>query len=60
MEDCRLEDNVSPKSETSRGPVILKPLLPRGMCPAELEDKLAIYGANTKQLVSFVCVNYFL
>ncbi|KYQ54434.1 Outer dense fiber protein 2 [Trachymyrmex zeteki] len=34
----------------SRGPVVVKPLLPRGTCPAELEDKLATYGNSTKQL----------
>ncbi|XP_067203521.1 outer dense fiber protein 2 isoform X2 [Linepithema humile] len=34
----------------SRSPVTVKSSLPRGMCPAELEDKLALYGTNTKQL----------
>lgn len=37
----------------SRGPATVKPLLPRGTCPAELENKLATYGTSTKQLVSF-------
>lgn len=37
----------------SRGPTAVKPLYPRGTCPAELEDKLATYGTSTKQLVSF-------
>ncbi|XP_077258497.1 uncharacterized protein LOC143895322, partial [Temnothorax americanus] len=34
----------------SRGPTIVKPLLPRETCPAELGDKLATYGTSTKQL----------
>ncbi|XP_070164453.1 paramyosin [Polyergus mexicanus] len=34
----------------SRGPAIVRPSFPRGMCPAELEDKLATYGSSTKQL----------
>ncbi|XP_018393779.1 PREDICTED: myosin-11 isoform X2 [Cyphomyrmex costatus] len=34
----------------SRNPAVVKPLLPRGTCPAELEDKLATYGNSTKQL----------
>lgn len=37
----------------SRGPVVVKPTLQRGACPAELEDKLATYGNSTKQLVGF-------
>lgn len=40
--------------EMSRGPIAVKPLYPRGTCPAELEDKLATYGTSTKQLVSFI------
>lgn len=34
-----------------RGPAVVKAPLPRSVCPAELEDKLATYGASTKQLV---------
>ncbi|XP_018338307.1 PREDICTED: golgin subfamily A member 3 isoform X2 [Trachymyrmex septentrionalis] len=33
-----------------RGPAVVKSLLPRGTCPAELEDKLTTYGNSTKQL----------
>jgi len=36
-----------------RGPAVVKPLLSRGTCPAELENKFATYGNSTKQLVSF-------
>ncbi|KMQ95091.1 outer dense fiber protein 2 [Lasius niger] len=34
----------------SRGPAVVRSSLPRGTCPAELEDKLATYGTSTKQL----------
>ncbi|XP_011873265.1 PREDICTED: early endosome antigen 1-like isoform X2 [Vollenhovia emeryi] len=34
----------------SRGLTTVKPLLPRGTCPAELQDKLTTYGTTTKQL----------
>ncbi|XP_012060908.1 PREDICTED: early endosome antigen 1 [Atta cephalotes] len=33
-----------------RGPAVVKPLLSRGTCPAELENKFATYGNSTKQL----------
>lgn len=61
-EGCCLDDsNVSQNVEMcSQGPALVKTPLPRGVCPAELEDKLTIYGTNTKQLVSFKnCIIYF-
>ncbi|XP_072742959.1 uncharacterized protein [Anoplolepis gracilipes] len=48
---CFVDNNPLQNVEMcSRGPAIVRPPLPRGMCPADLEDKLATYGTNTKQL----------
>lgn len=50
---CFVDNNPLQNVEMySRGPAVVKPPLPRGTCPAELEDKLATYGTSTKQLVS--------
>ncbi|TGZ52776.1 Outer dense fiber protein 2 [Temnothorax longispinosus] len=43
-------NNLQNVEMCSRGPTIVKPLLPRETCPAELGDKLATYGTSTKQL----------
>jgi len=46
-------NNLQNVEMCSRSPTLVKSLLSRGTCPAELKDKLAIYGTSTKQLVSF-------
>ncbi|KAL6442884.1 hypothetical protein ACFW04_002734 [Cataglyphis niger] len=50
-EDRFIDNNPLQNVEMcSRGPAVVRPPLPRGICPAELEDKFATYGSSTKQL----------
>ncbi|XP_020290182.1 ninein isoform X2 [Pseudomyrmex gracilis] len=51
-EDQRnIDDNTSENKEMySRSPVVVKPMISEGICPAELEDKLVSCSTSTKQL----------
>lgn len=61
-EDHYFTDSALQNGEMcSRSPVTVQSSLPRGTCPAELEDKLMLYGANTQQLVSYkICTSHFI